>query len=239
MHDDFAVEPIPGLPEVPPDGERILWQGTPSWRVLARRLFQFPLIAAYFVLLAAWSGASASADGAASGDVAVTVVGTLGVGLVLLVMLGLVAWWIERSTVYTITSERVAIRYGLALPMTVNFPFKVISDAGLKMFRNGTGNVSLSLMRGHSVAFPLMWPHVRPWHWTRAQPTLRGLPDARAAADVLAGALDAHAARQAAEPETGESGTGDPVRVSVTTAGKTAKTAKDDGGSVAQPAGSM
>lgn len=35
-HDDFAVEPIPGLPELPPEGEHILWQGAPCWHALAR-----------------------------------------------------------------------------------------------------------------------------------------------------------------------------------------------------------
>ncbi len=206
VQDDYAVEPIPGLPDVPPDGERILWQCTPSWRVLARRLFQFPLIALYFMALAVWSGASAAHDGAPVTDVVVTVAGTLAVGGALLALLALVAWWIERSTVYTITSERVVIRYGLALPMTVNFPFKVIGDADLKVFHNGTGNIALSLMRGHGVAWLLMWPHVRPWRWARTQPMLRGLYDARATAEVLARALGAHAARAHAASGDGDAG---------------------------------
>ena len=29
--DDFAVEPIEGLPELLPKGEVILWQGRPNW----------------------------------------------------------------------------------------------------------------------------------------------------------------------------------------------------------------
>ena len=35
-HDDFAIEPIPGLPERPPQGEEILWQGRPNWWALAK-----------------------------------------------------------------------------------------------------------------------------------------------------------------------------------------------------------
>ncbi len=34
-HDDFAFEPIPGLPGTPPRGETLLWQGRPThggWR---------------------------------------------------------------------------------------------------------------------------------------------------------------------------------------------------------------
>ena len=30
-HDDFAFEPRRGLPAVLPDGERLLWQGSPRW----------------------------------------------------------------------------------------------------------------------------------------------------------------------------------------------------------------
>jgi hypothetical protein len=35
-HDDFAVEPVKGLPEKPPAGEVILWQGRPDTWALAR-----------------------------------------------------------------------------------------------------------------------------------------------------------------------------------------------------------
>jgi hypothetical protein len=35
-HDDFAVEPVRGLPEKPPAGEIILWQGRPDTIALAR-----------------------------------------------------------------------------------------------------------------------------------------------------------------------------------------------------------
>jgi hypothetical protein len=29
-HDDFAFEPVKGLPELPPEGEHLLWQGRPN-----------------------------------------------------------------------------------------------------------------------------------------------------------------------------------------------------------------
>jgi len=45
-------EPIPGLPEPLPADERILWQGRPDWRGLARRAFHAPLVGAYFLLMA-------------------------------------------------------------------------------------------------------------------------------------------------------------------------------------------
>ncbi len=37
-HDDFEAEPIKGLPEMPPEGEVILWQGQPNWWPSAKSL---------------------------------------------------------------------------------------------------------------------------------------------------------------------------------------------------------
>ena len=31
-HDDFDFEPVRGLPQVLPEGERLLWQGAPRWQ---------------------------------------------------------------------------------------------------------------------------------------------------------------------------------------------------------------
>ncbi|MEM9472422.1 MAG: PH domain-containing protein, partial [Pseudomonadota bacterium] len=38
-HGDFAFEPIPGLPALPPAGEKILWQGRPSRNAMAVQFF--------------------------------------------------------------------------------------------------------------------------------------------------------------------------------------------------------
>ncbi|MBB4284380.1 photosynthetic complex putative assembly protein PuhB [Roseospira goensis] len=199
MHDDFAVEPIPGLPERPPEGERVLWQGRPRWWSLSKRLFLVPVIGTYFGILAIWSGVSAAYDGAPAGAVAMAVVTPLLIGGVAAGLLMLVALWIQRSTIYTITSERVIVRFGLAFQMTVNLPFRVIKEAQLRVFRDGTGNIPLVLMPGQSVSGLMLWPHVRPWQWVRPQPMLRAIPVPEAVARTLAGALSDHAARTGAE----------------------------------------
>ena len=54
MHDDFAVEPIKGLPEVPPKGEQILWQGQPDWWALTKASLGFWWVMGYFAFLALW-----------------------------------------------------------------------------------------------------------------------------------------------------------------------------------------
>ena len=50
-HDDFNFEPIRGLPEKLPEGEHILWQGSPDFRRLAREALGVRWIMAYFAIL--------------------------------------------------------------------------------------------------------------------------------------------------------------------------------------------
>ncbi|MFC7690375.1 hypothetical protein ACFQY5_13045 [Paeniroseomonas aquatica] len=58
-------EPIWGLPEQLPAGERILWQGRPDWRALTRRALHLPLLAGYFALLLATHAVAALLEGTA------------------------------------------------------------------------------------------------------------------------------------------------------------------------------
>ena len=51
---EHEFEPEYGLPEPLPAGERVLWQGSPQWRVMARRTFHVRKLTLYFgVILAA------------------------------------------------------------------------------------------------------------------------------------------------------------------------------------------
>ena len=43
-----------GLPERLPDGERLLWQGAPDWRALARQAFHVRGLAIYFGAIVAY-----------------------------------------------------------------------------------------------------------------------------------------------------------------------------------------
>ena len=187
-------EPVPGLPERLPDGERVLWQGSPRWQSLARRAFHVRAIALYFVALAVWSGALASADGADAGTLALdalwlALVACLPIGTLLAVSL-----FSARTTLYTVTDRRLVLRVGIALPMAVNVPLGAIASAGVRRCADGTGDIALSLLPSHRASFVALWPHVRPWRFSRPEPLLRGLADAEAAAQALATALAASAA---------------------------------------------
>jgi hypothetical protein len=181
-----------GVPVRLPGGERMLWQGRPRWRSLARRAFHVRKVAAYFALLGLWrvadgAWAGEGAGGVASGLAILAAVAACSIGL-----LGLLAWLFARTTVYTITSRRVVIRFGVALPMSVNIPFAQVGSAGLMAWPDGTGDIPLQLTGQGRIAYLHLWPNVRRWRFTRPEPMLRNVPDAERVAGILARALVAH-----------------------------------------------
>lgn len=189
-HDDFQVEPIRGLPEMPPEGEHILWQGSPSWTALARDAFKTRWIAGYFAAMAGWSVLNTGAGGAPIDlRAAVPFVVMGGIALGLLYLIALVQ---AKTTVYTITNRRVAMRIGAALTVTLNLPFKWVGSADLAVRKNGNGTIALDLIGSTKFSYLVCWPHVRPWHINRPQPALRSIPNAEHVAEILAEAAQAN-----------------------------------------------
>jgi hypothetical protein len=177
-----------GLPEELPTGERILWQGTPDWKVLARRVFHVRKVAVYFALMLAWRFASAFADSQSMIDAFASLawlapIFALGLGLLLLL-----GWWSARSTAYTLTNKRIVMRIGIVLTVTYNLPLKRLESADLHDAGNGCQDIALTLERGTRIAWLHLWPHVRPWRVAQTQPMLRALPDAQAVSALLAAA---------------------------------------------------
>ena len=93
--------------------------------------------------------------------------------------------------------DEVVIRFGIALPLTVNVPFATVAAAGVKADRDGSGDIAVSLLPARRVSYFIMWPHARPWRLARTEPMLRGLPDAVRASQILSRALAAAAAQTA------------------------------------------
>ena len=125
-HDD---EPLPGLPERLPEGERILWQGAPDWRAVARRVFWTRPVAIYFTLFAAWSAIDALEQGAGTADALVSASAVALPAAAALGLLYLLAYITARTTIYTITNRRVALRIGVAMQIIVNLPFNKLAGA--------------------------------------------------------------------------------------------------------------
>lgn len=185
-HDDFAVEPVRGLPEALPEGEQILWQGQPAWWPLLKESLSFWWVAGYFVFLFAWRtiGGAATESWVQSATAASFF---LVLGLIVCALLLVVAIMQAKSTVYTITNKRVAMRIGAALTMTLNLPFRKIANASLGLRKDGHGSIALELMEddGARLSYIMTWPHVRPWHMKHTQPALRCIPDAQKVAAIL------------------------------------------------------
>lgn len=198
-HDDFATEPVPGLPETPPEGERILWQGAPDWRSLLWRAFALRWVLVYFAALAAWRAAEMLAEGATASAIGASVLALLPLVAAVAAVLGLIAWLTARSSVYTLTTKRVAMRVGM-LTITFNIPYRWVSAARLKLYGDGTGDIALATSGETRLAYLMLWPHARPWRFGKPEPALRAVPDAGHVAELLAQALrELHGQTEAAE----------------------------------------
>jgi hypothetical protein len=190
------VRPARGLPEALPAGERLLWQGAPDWRALSRRAFHTRKVAVYFAILMGWRVLIGLSDGLAIGAALGSALGLLVLALGALGLLNLFAWLSARSTVYTVTTRRLVIHCGIALPMTINLPFRRIQAAGLKTFGGGVGDIVLTLPKGQRVAYLHLWPHVRPWRFNSPEPMLRCIGDSANVAALLVRSLAAETGGQ-------------------------------------------
>lgn len=190
---DHHAEYVRGLPEALPDGERILWQATPDWMPLARRVFHLRGLAIYFAILLLWRAVSILSSGGSAEQAVIAVLLLAPFAVAAVGLLLLVAWLMARAAVYTITNRRVVMRIGVVLEITVNYPFRVVESAGLRLYPDGTGDIPLTIQGDDRIAYVHLWPHARPWRAARPEPMLRSVPNAAAAAEVLSRALAAYA----------------------------------------------
>jgi hypothetical protein len=199
---EYDVEPVAGLPALPPRGEHVLWRGAPDARSVALRALHVRGIAIYFGVLATWRVIGIVYDGGSLSDAtaAVATFAVLAAGA--LSLLALIAWGVARTTVYTITNRRVVMRIGIALPVTFNLPYAQIDGAALRPYEDGTGDIPLQLREGTRLAYFVLWPHARPWHFARPEPMLRSVRDAAATAQLLSEALAASQAGLQSSPVT-------------------------------------
>ena len=101
----------------------------------------------------------------------------------------LLAWLSSRTTQYTITSRRIIMQFGVALPMTLNIPFRILGAAALRSYADGSGDIPIAISGGDQVAYLMLWPHVRPWRTVRTEPMLRSIEDAKHVSEILARAV--------------------------------------------------
>ncbi len=186
---EYATEPVKGLPELLPAGERMLWQGQPSWRALAIRVFHVRKIAIYFAAILILRLASGWMDGSSFASAVAFVLWFMPVALAAVAIPTLLAWLYARSSVFTITTRRLVMRFGVALPWSLNLPYRAIESAAISVQSDKTADVAVALTGLGRISYLHLWPFARPWHINRAQPMMRGLPDGVEAARILAQAL--------------------------------------------------
>lgn len=188
-HDDFAMEPVEGLPERPPEGEQILWQGKPSAWPLAKDALNVQWVFGYFALLAVWRVGVSSADMPFAQALPLGLPFLL-LGLVAVGVLCGIAAVLARTTVYTITTDRIAMRVGAALTVTLNLPFSRIEGADLRLRRDGTGTIAFRTAGETRLSFLVLWPHTRPWRMKKTEPAMRAIPDAARVARIVSEAAE-------------------------------------------------
>ena len=184
-HDDFEIEPVPGLPERPPEGEQILWQGRPDWWALSKESLNLWWVAGYFGVLAVWRFASVVDLMPLSQAIGASVPLLLA-GVVVCGLLMFFAYIQARCTLYTVTTSRVAMRIGAALTLTLNIPYKQVANASLDLRKSGTGTIAFETQGDTRLGYLMCWPHVRPWHMKKTEPALRCIPDAEHVAGLVA-----------------------------------------------------
>lgn len=198
--EEIELDAIPGLPSEPlPPGERILWQGRPQWRALARQAFKIRWLALYFAAFLAVRAVSVVSGGFGLDGALQLLVMTL-LFAACLGLCALMAWSQARAAIYTITTARVVLHVGAACPITWNLPFRQLASADLTVREEGDGDVVLRLTPPNRLAWIHLWPHARPGQRWRASPTFRAIAQPRLVAETLADAVRQWAATQESAP---------------------------------------
>lgn len=198
FHDeeDGPAEPVRGLPEKLPEGERILWQGSPRTLTLAIHAFHIRFVALYFVGMTAWRLAAKSSAGAPAAEMMGVVTTSLGLGIAAAALVFLIAWAFARSAIFTLTDKRIVMRYGAAIRKYVNLPYGRIASADVREHRGGSGDIALTMNGPGGPSYLHLWPFARPMKIARPKPLLRGLANVREVAAILATAVKAAAPDQ-------------------------------------------
>jgi hypothetical protein len=188
---EHEFEPQLGLPELLPENETILWQGSPDWKSLARYAFHINKLVIYFAVIIAIRVFVVLTDGLGTTAALASVMwlGLLAAGAI--GVLAMIAYFSARTSLYTITNKRLVMRVGIVLTITYNLPFKRIASAGLRNLSNNKGDIPVVLMPGDKIAYTHLWPHVRPWRFAKPEPMLRSIHDPKHVAEILSKAWSA------------------------------------------------
>lgn len=182
---EYEFEAALGLPEPLPQDEIILWQGAPNWISMAKHVFRLQWLGLYFAVIVIWQmiTVAGSEGGLAAGWSSVALAFALAV--IGLILVGLMAYWSATEALYTLTNCRIVMRVGIVLTVTFNLPYKTLGSAGLKLYKDGTGDIPMQIATEDKIAYFHLWPHARPWRLATPEPMMRCVPEAKKVAAIL------------------------------------------------------
>ena len=166
-------------------GEQLVWQGGPTFASMLVRLYHVRFIAGYGVLLTLADLVQAKLKGETLWPaLQATIPGTL-TTIGAIAIFAALAWCSARTTRYTVTSHRIVMQCGLALPKTIGIPLTQIAGVAVRVRGDGTGDVTLLPKPGSKLMYAKLWPFARPWHFRKPEPMLRDVPSAGYVGSVL------------------------------------------------------
>lgn len=185
---DGTPQFIRGVPHALPEGEHVLWQGAPEAGAIATHVFHWRLFVAYFAaMIAIWVGTTALPFSSSAFQAGLAV--RAGLSVLVIAIVFVLSAVVARTSWYAITSQRVVLRLGMVFEMSINIPFTILDSAGVGMFKDGTGQVVLTLTKPNRLAYIALWPHCRVFSINQPQPVMRGLRDAQRIGTLLAQAV--------------------------------------------------
>lgn len=195
---DGTPQYIRGVPHALPEGEHILWQGAPEAGAIATHVFHWRLFVAYFaVMTAVWVASTELPFASAAFQAGLGV--RVGLSALVIAIVFVLSRVVARTSWYAITSQRLVLRLGMVFEMSINIPFSILDSAGVGVFKDGTGQVALTLTKPNRLAYIALWPHCRVFSINHPQPVLRGLREPQRIGTLLAQAVaDAAAATASA-----------------------------------------
>lgn len=164
-------------------GEVMVWQGQPCWRALAAGAFHVRAVVLWVCALVFVNAVAARAERLPPWQAVHDIAPLLLLGGLVVAGVAAAAWATGRTTLYTVTNQRVLMQYGVALTATLALPMRLIGAVAVSEGR--TGNVPIRLKPGQLVGYAKLWPHARPWRLRCPEPMLRSIPDAGRVAAIL------------------------------------------------------
>ena len=222
-HDhEHEIEPQYGLPEELPPTERILWQGAPDWKAMARHALHLRKLVVYFAVIIAIRVFVVLTDGLGLQTALVSALWLTILASSAMGVLALIAYFSAKTTVYTITNRRLIMRVGIVLTVTFNLPFKRITAANFRPLSRGTGDIPVELMGNDKIGYVQLWPHVRPWRYAKPEPMLRCVPNAQQVAKILTQAWSEHMGAATTSATSATSAPAEPQRLAAHSADRDA-----------------